>query len=67
VTAAETCPVAGTPEARRLRRLGAGAVLCVMTGEDGTTTHYAARVEHALDLLGPFAAEALAKPRQTRA
>lgn len=67
VTKAETRPVASTPEARRLRRLGTGAVVCVMTGEDGTATEYAARAEHALELLGPFAAEALAKPRQAQA
>lgn len=67
VTTAETRPVVGTSEVKRLRRLGTGAVVCVMTGEDGTTTEYAARAEHALDLLGPFAPDALAKPRQARA
>ncbi len=60
VTSAATRGVADATEAKKLHRLGAGAVIAVLTDYDGTTTEFATRVEHGVDLLGPLVAEAAA-------
>ena len=57
VVGASARPVAAGDEAKRLRRLGEGAVVAVLACEDGTTLEVAAAEEHAVDLLGPFAAD----------
>jgi len=67
VSMASTRGVADAIEAKKLRRLGGSPVIAVMTAHDGSTLEFAARSEHALDLVGPFAAEVAGTPRRARA
>ena len=66
VTKASARGLVGDAETRRLRWLGDGVSIAVLTGSDGTVTEFAARAEHAVDLLGPFAVEVVGTPKKTR-
>lgn len=60
-------PVADAAEARKLRRLGEGPVIAVLTGDGGERVEFAANAAHAIDLLGPLAAEVAGTPKTARA
>jgi hypothetical protein len=66
VTSVSTRAVVNAAEAKKLRRLGEGLVLSVMTDDDGMEIEFASRAEDGLDLLGPFAVEAAGRPREAR-
>jgi len=62
VATATTRAVTDASEAKKLRRLGERPTVAVLTMVDGSTIEYATSTEHALNLLGPFAADAAQSP-----